>query len=64
MMFVPFYHECILNTVLGKSWCFFDGTERVCVIGRERVHGALITSCHIGNNYTGLALKALSATIN
>ena len=63
-MLVPLDHECILNAVLGKSWCFFDGTEWVSVIGRERVHRALITCCHIGNDYAGLTLEALSATIN
>ena len=64
MMLVPLDNERILDAVLGKSWCFFDGTERVCVIGWERVHRALITRCHIGNDHAGLTLEALSATIN
>ena len=64
MMLVPLDHECILDAVFRKSWCFFDGTERVCVIGRERVHRALITCCHIGYDHTGLPLEALSATID
>ena len=63
-MLVPLDHKCILNAVLGKSWCFFDGTEWVSVIRRERVHRALITCCHIGNDHAGLTLEALSATIN
>ena len=62
-MLVPLNYECVLDAVLWKSWCFFDGTERVSVVRWKRVHRAFITCCHIGDDHTSLTLKALSASI-
>ena len=50
--------------MLGESWRLLDSAKRISVIGRKRVHCALVTSSHVGHDYSSLPLEALSASID
>lgn len=50
--------------MLRQARCLLDSAEGESVVGRERVHCALVTGCHVGHYHTSLALQALRATID
>ena len=64
VVLLPLDDESILDAVLGKSRRLLDSAQWVRIIGRKRVHRALVAGGNVGYNNASLALEALSAPID